>query len=102
MSDRWGQQYRIHIFGESHGPGIGVVIDGMEPGIRWDEDYIHAQLKRRRPGGALASARNEEDVLSQGVSLRGIIEAMSHPRKRTTTARTTFRFWELLDKGIML
>ena len=62
MSDRWGQQYRIHIFGESHGPGIGVVIDGMEPGIRWDEDYIHAQLKRRRPGGALASARNEEDV----------------------------------------
>ncbi len=62
MSDRWGQQYRIHIFGESHGPGVGVVIDGMEPGIRWDEAYIQTQLRRRRPGGALVSARNEEDV----------------------------------------
>ena len=62
MSDQWGRQYRIHIFGESHGPGIGVVIDGVEPGIPWDAEYLQTQLKRRRPGGALVSGRNEEDV----------------------------------------
>ncbi len=50
------------IFGESHGPAIGVVLEGVPSGITLDMDFIHAELARRAPGGSpLATARREAD-----------------------------------------
>ena len=62
MSNRFGHIFNISIFGESHGPGIGVVIDGLPPGIKIEYDYINTELKRRRPGKSkLATSRDEAD-----------------------------------------
>ena len=50
------------IFGESHGPAIGVVLEGVPAGVALELDFIAAELARRAPGGALATARKEPDV----------------------------------------
>jgi chorismate synthase len=58
----FGQLFRITTFGESHGPGIGVVIDGCPAGLEIDLNFISKQLQRRRPGQSyLTSPRNETD-----------------------------------------
>ena len=57
MSNTWGSHLHLSIFGESHGNGIGMVLDGIEPGTRLDLEKLAAQMKRRAPGGALATAR---------------------------------------------
>lgn len=58
-----GTIYRITTFGESHGPAVGGVIDGVPAGITIDFDAVAAQLARRRPGqSALTTARNESDA----------------------------------------
>ena len=50
------------IFGESHGPAIGVTLTGVPAGLALDLDFIRAELSRRRPGqNALSTARNEAD-----------------------------------------
>lgn len=60
----FGNIYRLTSFGESHGPAIGGVIDGMPAGIEVDMDFIQQQLDRRRPGqSALTTARKETDQL---------------------------------------
>ena len=46
----FGQLFRITTFGESHGPGIGVVIDGCPSNLKLDPDAIQHELSRRRPG----------------------------------------------------
>lgn len=57
-----GSIFRVTTFGESHGPGIGVVIDGCPAGLTIDNDFIGKQLSRRRPGqSAITTARNEDD-----------------------------------------
>ena len=59
----FGQLFRITTFGESHGPGIGVVIDGCPAGLDIDTSFIAAELGRRRPGqNDLVSPRKEEDL----------------------------------------
>jgi len=51
-------------FGESHGPGLGVVLDGVEPGVVLDMDAVQAALDRRRPGtSTVTTPRNEADRL---------------------------------------
>ena len=51
------------IFGESHGPAIGVVLTGLPPGIELDMDAIAGELARRAPGqDATSTARKEADV----------------------------------------
>ena len=55
MSSRWGRQFQISIFGESHGAGIGVVIDGVPAGFTLDLEELYAFLKRRAPGRNRAS-----------------------------------------------
>lgn len=58
----FGNNFRLTTFGESHGPAIGGVIDGMPAGIRIDLDQVQAQLDRRRPGqNAYVTARREAD-----------------------------------------
>ncbi len=61
-SNSFGRFFRVTTFGESHGPALGAVIDGLPPRIPIDLAAIQAQLDRRRPGRSpLASARAEDD-----------------------------------------
>ena len=59
----FGSAFRITTFGESHGGGLGVVVDGVPPGMSLDLSAIQRDLCRRRPGqSALVSQRREEDI----------------------------------------
>ncbi len=61
MKNTFGQSVAVTLFGESHGPAIGAVVDGLAPGIPVDEDFIRAQLALRRPQGETSTARREPD-----------------------------------------
>ncbi len=62
MGSTFGQLFRITTFGESHGGGIGVVIDGCPPSIDISEADIQRELDRRRPGQSkITTQRKEED-----------------------------------------
>lgn len=63
MKNTFGNNISITLFGESHGPAIGAVIDGMPPGIRIDEDFIRSQMDKRRPKGKISTARQEADTV---------------------------------------
>ena len=59
----FGKRFRITTFGESHGPALGVVVDGAPPGIVLDTALIQADLDRRKPGvSPLTSTRKEGDT----------------------------------------
>ncbi len=75
MGNSFGQLFRITTFGESHGSGIGVVIDGCPAGLPIDEDFIQQQLHRRRPGQSkITTQRKEADQLQL---LSGVFEGKS-------------------------
>jgi len=62
MSSQFGQLFRISTWGESHGGGVGVVIDGCPPLIELTEADIQRDLDRRRPGQSeIVTPRAEED-----------------------------------------
>lgn len=61
MKNSFGTSLIVSIFGESHGPYIGAVLDGLAPGIKIDEAFINKQLKLRRPAGKISTARVEAD-----------------------------------------
>lgn len=68
----FGNIFRLTTFGESHGAGIGGVIDGMPAGIDVDLGFIQGELARRRPGqNRLTTARKEEDIVE---ILSGVFE----------------------------
>lgn len=69
MKNSLGENLTVTLFGESHGPYIGVVLDGIAPGILVDSDFINHQLDLRRPSGKISTARVEQDqfVLASGV-----------------------------------
>lgn len=69
MKNTFGNHVSVTLFGESHGPSIGIVLDGLAPGIPVDESAIAELLRRRRPSGAISTARREEDpfVIESGV-----------------------------------
>jgi len=72
MSNTYGKAFKITTFGESHGPGIGVVIDGCPSGLEIDLDHIQAELDRRKPGQSkLTTQRKEPDAFQV---LSGIFE----------------------------
>ncbi|MEZ4384933.1 MAG: chorismate synthase [Nannocystaceae bacterium] len=63
MSNTFGHSLRITTFGESHGGGLGVIVDGFPAGHPFPHARIAAQLARRRPGqGKLTSPRQEKDA----------------------------------------
>ncbi|MEE0856723.1 MAG: chorismate synthase [Ruminococcus sp.] len=63
MSSTYGEKIKISVFGESHGNGIGVVIDGLSAGAEIDMDGVLAQMKRRAPGrDKTATPRKESDL----------------------------------------
>ncbi|MGL4874187.1 MAG: chorismate synthase [Clostridium sp.] len=62
MSGIWGNNLRVSIFGESHGVGIGITIDGLPSGFSLDLEKINFQMERRAPGKSkLSTARKEGD-----------------------------------------
>lgn len=58
----WGQIFRVSIWGESHGPQVGVSIDGVPAGIALCEDDFSTDLDRRRAGAAGTTPRKESDL----------------------------------------
>lgn len=70
-----GQLLRLTTFGESHGTAIGGVLDGFPAGIVIDENFVRAEMRRRRPGqSAITTQRNEQDEVQ---FLSGIFEGCS-------------------------
>lgn len=80
----WGEKFKISIFGESHGKGIGVVIDGIPSGTEFDIQEIEREMARRAPGRNLMSTQRKEadkvEILSgffngktTGTPLAGVI-----------------------------
>ena len=68
----FGRVFRLTTFGESHGPGIGGVVDGCPPGIPLTEEEIQKELEKRRPGkGVGSTTRQEEDKV---ILLSGVFE----------------------------
>jgi chorismate synthase len=75
----FGRTFRITTFGESHGPAVGVVLDGVKPGLPFDLEAIQLELDRRRPGQSeLVTPRKEADRLQV---LSGVYEGHTtgHP-----------------------
>ncbi len=67
-----GEIIRATTFGESHGPAVGVVLDGLKPGIKFSEEDIQAELDRRRPGQSkVSTSRSEKDKIK---ILSGVFE----------------------------
>ena len=63
MGSTWGNALKISIFGESHGAGIGVVLDGFPSGIDYDEAFVLREMERRAPGrNKQSTARKESDL----------------------------------------
>jgi len=78
-SNSLGQIFRITTFGESHGVGVGVIVDGTPPGLPLSEDDIQKDLNRRKPGQSrLTTQRKEGDIVK---ILSGIFEGVTtgHP-----------------------
>lgn len=67
----FGRLFRITTWGESHGPALGVTIDGCPPGIPLTVEDIQKDLERRRPGKQLTSPRREPDQVN---ILSGVFE----------------------------
>ncbi|MGN0729256.1 chorismate synthase [Treponema sp.] len=59
----FGELFRVSTFGESHGAGLGCIIDGCPAGIDVDEEFLQHEMARRRPGakGAAVTERKESD-----------------------------------------
>ena len=75
MSSSLGQLFRISTWGESHGVGVGVVIDGCPPKISLTEADLQRELDRRRPGQSkIVTPRNEED---RAEILSGVVDGLT-------------------------
>jgi chorismate synthase len=75
MSNSFGTLFKISTFGESHGPAIGVIIDGCPAGLDIDELFIQTELDRRKPGQSkITTQRKEDDTFK---ILSGVFEGKS-------------------------
>ena len=75
MSSSFGTLFRVTTFGESHGPAVGVVVDGMPPGIAVAAADVQRELDRRRPGqSTLTTQRQEADRVE---ILSGLFEGVT-------------------------
>ncbi|MDM7938702.1 MAG: chorismate synthase [Cyanobium sp. CZS 48M] len=61
MGSSFGDQFRIQTFGESHGGGVGVIVDGCPPRLALDLEAIQAELDRRKPGQSRITTPRKED-----------------------------------------
>ena len=71
----FGTVFKITTWGESHGPAVGVVVDGCPPRLPLDEAVIQAMLDRRRPGGSSASTGRKEP--DKALILSGVFDGLT-------------------------
>ena len=75
MRNTFGHIFTLTTFGESHGAGVGGVVDGLPAGIEIDTDFIQSELDRRKPGQSrVTTGRQEGDVVEL---LSGVFEGKS-------------------------
>jgi chorismate synthase len=75
MSSSLGTLFRISTWGESHGPGVGVVVDGCPPRIPLSVEDLQQELDRRRPGQSkIVTPRKEADVAE---ILSGVVDGLT-------------------------
>ncbi|OEK03238.1 chorismate synthase [Roseivirga sp. 4D4] len=75
MGSTFGKIFKIHTYGESHGPALGVIIDGCPAGLEIDESFIQLELDRRKPGQSkITTQRREADEFE---ILSGVFEGKS-------------------------
>lgn len=98
----YGTLFRISTFGESHGPAIGVIIDGCPAGLNIDENFIQSELDRRKPGQSkITTQRKEDDTFkilsgvfegkSTGTPIAIVIENQDQRSKDYSHIQNTFR-----------
>lgn len=75
MSSRFGELFTIATFGESHGAGVGVLVDGLPPGMPVELEAIQRELDRRRPGQSAITTQRQEGDRVEIVS--GVFEGLS-------------------------
>ncbi|WP_420388448.1 chorismate synthase [Roseivirga sp.] len=75
MGSSFGNLFRIHTYGESHGKALGVVIDGCPAGLSIDESFIQSELDRRKPGQSKITTQRKEADEFEIVS--GVFEGKS-------------------------
>ena len=63
MKNTFGESVSVTLFGESHGPAVGAVLDGMAPGIPVDPEFIDRQMSYRKSVSSLSTARKEPDTV---------------------------------------
>ena len=87
MSSTYGTIFKISTFGESHGPAIGVVIDGCPAGLDFDTDFIQSELDRRKPGQSrITTQRREADEFEV---LSGVFEGKTQGTPIALVIRNT-------------
>jgi chorismate synthase len=102
LNNTYGQLFRITTFGESHGPAIGVILDGCPAGLDIDESFIQSELDRRKPGQSkITTQRKEDDVFkilsgtfegkSTGTPIALVIENQDQRSKDYSHIAETFR-----------
>jgi len=85
MSSSFGRLFTVTTWGESHGPAVGVVVDGVPAGLPLDMELVQKDLDRRRPGqSSITTQRSEADT---AVLLSGVFEG------RTTGTPITILAW---------
>jgi chorismate synthase len=99
MSFTLGRKFKITVFGESHGVGIGVVIEGCPPGLKIDLDAIQRELYMRNPmDNELTTQRKEKDKLKvfsgilKGTSTGSAIGMMVENKDYDNSVYSEFRF----------
>ena len=101
-SNSFGNIFRYTTFGESHGPEIGCIIDGVPPGIKLTEEDIQKDLNRRRPGSSkFVTQRKEKDIVrissgtfegkTTGTPISLIIKNEDHKSRDYSDIKNTFR-----------
>jgi chorismate synthase len=102
MSNSFGTLFKITTFGESHGPALGVILDGCPAGLVIDEVFIQSELERRKPGQSKITTQRKEDdsfkILSgvfegksTGTPIAMVIENQDQRSKDYSHIAETFR-----------
>jgi len=101
-SNSFGKIFRYTTFGESHGPEIGCIIDGVPPGIKLTKEDIQSDLNRRKPGSSkFVTQRKEKDIVrissgvfegkTTGTPISLLIKNEDHKSKDYQDIKDTFR-----------
>ena len=82
---------KYEIFGESHGPAIGVVLTGVPAGLKLDKEFILAEMARRAPGQNSTSTARKESDLPELVS--GVVDDVTTGAPLCAMIRNSDQHW---------